>query len=241
MAALVAFSGLGLGLGVVLLPATTAGAATSVSIMNFSFQPATATVPAGSTVTWVNQDSTMHSVTSDTGAFDSGNGLCPPANCLAQGATFSHQFSTPGTYKYHCNVHTYMQGTVVVTGATATTPAPTAPPTVPPTTPQTAPKTAPPPAPSPTTTSATRSSTPLTTAPTSPAPTTTPAAAGGSSATTETTTPAAQGTTGGASTQALPVSHHRGSGTGVVIGVVALVALLGGGAFVFTRWRAARD
>ena len=40
--------------------------ANTVNIKSFSFQPATLNVPAGTTVTWHNQDSVQHTVTSDT-------------------------------------------------------------------------------------------------------------------------------------------------------------------------------
>src|SRR4051812_40386937 len=52
----------------------------AVSIANFAFQPASLQIAAGSSVTWTNADSTAHTVTSDSGAFDSGQ--------LAPGATF---------------------------------------------------------------------------------------------------------------------------------------------------------
>lgn len=79
----------------------------SVQISMFSFSPATVTVPVGTTVTWTNQDSAAHTVTSDTGAFDSGS--------LSQGGSWSNTFNQPGSYAYHCAFHGSMHGTVVVT------------------------------------------------------------------------------------------------------------------------------
>lgn len=76
----------------------------SVSIQNFSFNPASITVKAGDTVTWTNNDSTTHTVTGS--GFDSGP--------LASGATFSHKFDTAGSFDYHCSIHKTMTGTVVV-------------------------------------------------------------------------------------------------------------------------------
>jgi plastocyanin len=35
---------------------------------------------------------------------------------LAPGATFSFTFTNPGTYNYLCTIHTFMTGTVTVTG-----------------------------------------------------------------------------------------------------------------------------
>jgi plastocyanin len=80
----------------------------AVSIVDFAFQPASIQVAAGSTVTWTNTGAATHTVTSDSGAFDSGN--------VAPGASFSHTFDTAGTFTYHCSIHPQMTGTVVVTG-----------------------------------------------------------------------------------------------------------------------------
>ena len=83
-----------------------AASATAVTISGFAFGPASISVAVGSTVTWTNQDGTAHTVTADDGSFDSGS--------LAQGATFSQTFDTPGTYTYHCAIHSSMTGTVTV-------------------------------------------------------------------------------------------------------------------------------
>ncbi len=88
---------------------TTAGGPTaSVSIASFAFNPATLTVAAGTTVTWTNNDSTTHTVTSTAGpaSFDSG--------FVSPGGTFSFKFTQVGTYEYHCSIHTYMLGSVTV-------------------------------------------------------------------------------------------------------------------------------
>ena len=58
------------------------------------------------TVTWINQDGVDHTVTSETGAFNSGT--------LAPGAEFSYTFTAPGNYTYGCEFHPFMRGTVVV-------------------------------------------------------------------------------------------------------------------------------
>ncbi len=79
-----------------------------INISGFAFDPPTLTVKEGTTVTWTNNDPTIHTVTSDTGVFDSGD--------LAQGATFSYTFTTAGTYAYHCTPHhARMSGTIIVT------------------------------------------------------------------------------------------------------------------------------
>jgi len=83
---------------------TTSGS--TVNIVNFSFVPGTLPISAGTTVTWTNSDSTTHHVASDTGVFDSGD--------MAPNATFSYTFNNTGTFPYHCAIHTYMKGTIVV-------------------------------------------------------------------------------------------------------------------------------
>jgi plastocyanin len=92
-------------------PATSAApaaASATVMIQNYAFDPLTLTVKVGTTVTWTNGDNVTHTVTSDTGLFDSGD--------LAQGATFSYTFTTAGTYAYHCTPHhATMSGTIIVT------------------------------------------------------------------------------------------------------------------------------
>ena len=71
-----------------------------------AFNPSPITVPSGSTVTWMNDDSITHTSTSNSSVWDSGT--------IAPGATFSHTFSTPGTFQYHCAIHPNMVGTVTV-------------------------------------------------------------------------------------------------------------------------------
>ena len=66
-------------------------------------------VMAGAEVTWTNNDSIPHTVTSDTGEFDS--------NTLEPGQTFSHTFDNAGTFPYHCQIHPTMSGTIQVNGA----------------------------------------------------------------------------------------------------------------------------
>lgn len=78
-----------------------------VNIQGFAFNPSSIIVSVGTTVTWTNLDSAVHTVTS-TGpvSFDSGN--------LSQGQTWQFTFENAGTYPYHCSIHSYMTGTVIV-------------------------------------------------------------------------------------------------------------------------------
>jgi hypothetical protein len=74
-----------------------------------SFVPQAATINPGTTVTWTNNDSVTHTVTSDSGIFNSGS--------LAPGQSFSFTFPSAGTFTYHCTIHPYMTGSIVVTSA----------------------------------------------------------------------------------------------------------------------------
>jgi plastocyanin len=82
-----------------------------------AFSPPTAVISLSSQsmVTWYNADfstyggalGTTHHLKSDDGTtFDSG--------LLAPNGTFHATFTAPGTYPYHCEIHTGMTGTVTV-------------------------------------------------------------------------------------------------------------------------------
>ena len=77
-----------------------------VMIKNFSFQPSSINVTNGTTVTWANDDSVEHTVTSSDGIFNSGN--IPP------GKVFNFTFTKPGKYQYQCLIHPSMVGYVIV-------------------------------------------------------------------------------------------------------------------------------
>lgn len=84
--------------------------AVTVKMANFAFSPKTLTIKAGTTVTWVNDEATIHSVVSD-GVFDSRD---QKADGMAKGDKFSYTFTTPGTYKIHCSFHPFMTQTITV-------------------------------------------------------------------------------------------------------------------------------
>lgn len=79
----------------------------TVIIREASFRPSSLTVPAGTTVTWINRDLVRHTVTSTEGLFDSGR--------LQSRGSFNYTFDEPGTYGYYCTIHPIMRGTIVVT------------------------------------------------------------------------------------------------------------------------------
>ena len=81
-------------------------ATAEVKIDNFSFGPATLTVPVGASVTWTNRDDIPHTVVSTDGVFKS--------KVLDTDEKFSFTFSKAGTYPYFCSIHPKMTGKVIV-------------------------------------------------------------------------------------------------------------------------------
>ncbi len=81
-------------------------AVVNVLMQASTFTPSNLNVAVNTTVKWTNKDAYLHTVTSDSVMFDSGN--------MAQNAVFTHKFTNKGSFKYHCSKHTHMTGTVVV-------------------------------------------------------------------------------------------------------------------------------
>jgi plastocyanin len=79
-----------------------------VRIEEFAFVPRELTIPAGTRVTWVNQDDVPHTATSSDAppAFDS--------RTLDTDGVYSFTFTKSGTYRYYCKVHPRMTATVIV-------------------------------------------------------------------------------------------------------------------------------
>ncbi|MET9681929.1 cupredoxin domain-containing protein [Streptomyces coeruleorubidus] len=105
-----------------LLPAGQASAASySVTMQGYAFSPASLSVPAGSTVTWTNQDTAPHDVKTTSGPVSIHSPM------LDKGESWSFTFTTAGSYGYVCTVHPNMTaGITVRAAAPATTAAPTA-------------------------------------------------------------------------------------------------------------------
>ncbi len=78
-----------------------------IKVKKYAFDPQTLSTKTGTTVTWVNENpGTIHTVTSKTSLFSSGN--------IQSKESFSFTFGKPGTYAYFCAIHPWMNGTVVV-------------------------------------------------------------------------------------------------------------------------------
>jgi plastocyanin len=86
------------------------GSANSANPPGYSPDSLTLVVGVNNTVTWTNNDSAHHTVTTTSaptgGDFDSGN--------MNGGVACTHTFTVPGTYQYDCTYHSWMKGTIVV-------------------------------------------------------------------------------------------------------------------------------
>ena len=120
LAGMVVLGGVAVGLGVPLQPPLngSSGPVGSGNVVmpagvggntKLNFDPPVITVVIGknNTVTWKNEDVTTHTVTSTTGAFNSGD--------IKAGATWTYTFGTAGNFSYYCVYHSaWMRGTVIV-------------------------------------------------------------------------------------------------------------------------------
>ncbi len=79
-----------------------------VKISNFAFRPARIVVSPGTKVVWTNEDSDPHTVTTDQPGFSS--------QALDTGSRFTEVVNRPGTVTYHCAIHPFMHGAMVVQG-----------------------------------------------------------------------------------------------------------------------------
>jgi plastocyanin len=83
-------------------------AGAGITIKLFQFQPGRVQVKAGTTVTWINDDEIVHTVTLDAKEkrFD--------AVLDGKGKSFSFTFTQPGIYAYYCDRHEHMRGEIEV-------------------------------------------------------------------------------------------------------------------------------
>ena len=88
-----------------------------VRLVGLSFDPTPVEIDPGGTVEWQNMGG-FHNVVADDGSFTSG----PPSDAWT---SFSHAFTAPGIYAYHCAIHgaaggVGMAGVVIVRDPAAT-------------------------------------------------------------------------------------------------------------------------
>ncbi len=86
-------------------PVASAGKPKNVGISHFEFHPHTLHVARGSRVVFSNRSGTTHTAT-DAGAFDTGP--------IKPGHSIAVRFTQKGTFSYHCEIHPFMHGKIVV-------------------------------------------------------------------------------------------------------------------------------
>ena len=96
---------------VVASPAAGGEGGVAVHELEYRFLPETLTIPAGTRVSWVNDEAPKHTATADDGLFDSGD--------QSLGDSYTYTFAEPGVYPYFCRYHgdvdgVGMAGTIVV-------------------------------------------------------------------------------------------------------------------------------
>jgi len=83
----------------------TPSSGSTLSIKNLKFSPSSVTVKAGSKVKVSNDDNTTHTMTAKDNSFDTGD--------IDSGSSTSFTAPKPGTYPFHCKIHSFMTGTLV--------------------------------------------------------------------------------------------------------------------------------
>ncbi|HEX8967199.1 MAG TPA: PQQ-binding-like beta-propeller repeat protein [Chloroflexota bacterium] len=78
----------------------------SIAVADYSFLPSRVQIPAGTTLTWTNRGSVIHTATDNHQAWDTGD--------ISPGASASVEFDTPGTYSFTCKPHPWMYGQIIV-------------------------------------------------------------------------------------------------------------------------------
>lgn len=86
-------------------PTATASRAGSVDIHNFAFHPGTLTIAKGTRVVFSNSSGVTHTAT-DAGVFDT--------HRIKPGKSVAVRFTQKGTFPYHCKIHRFMHGKIVV-------------------------------------------------------------------------------------------------------------------------------
>jgi plastocyanin len=87
-------------------PGGEAPRAETVEMVDFAFEPSSATIQAGGKVTWKNQGQAPHTATADDDNFDTGT--------VAAGKLAAETFKQAGTFSYICTIHPDMKGTIEV-------------------------------------------------------------------------------------------------------------------------------
>jgi plastocyanin len=86
-------------------PSAQASRAKAVDISHFAFHPPTLTIVVGTKVSFANSSKVAHTATHG-GVFNTGR--------IAPGTSIGIRFNQKGTFAYHCSIHPFMHGKIVV-------------------------------------------------------------------------------------------------------------------------------
>ena len=90
------------------------GTGASNGALNFSPQSIKVVVGVNNTISWVNNDNTEHTITFTSAPSGVSTSSISDSNNLTPGNTYTVTLTTPGTYQFHCQFHSFMQGTITV-------------------------------------------------------------------------------------------------------------------------------
>lgn len=80
---------------------------TEIKMQNNAFVPQNIVVSKGEMIQWTNLDQVVHTSTSDTQIWDSGD--------IQPNRFYKRKFNKTGYFPYHCKYHTTMKGSIRVT------------------------------------------------------------------------------------------------------------------------------
>jgi plastocyanin len=86
-------------------PSAQASGVKTVEINHFAFHPPTLTIAVGTKVGFTNASRVTHTATHG-GVFNTGR--------IAPGTTIAIRFNSRGSFSYHCSIHPFMHGKIVV-------------------------------------------------------------------------------------------------------------------------------
>jgi plastocyanin len=85
----------------------------TISIDSTSFVPSKIQVSIGSKVSWTNNDSTLHTVTQGNPETVTAQAIFD-SDILYPDQTWEYTFNSTGAFDYHCTIHPFMEGMVIV-------------------------------------------------------------------------------------------------------------------------------
>jgi plastocyanin len=81
--------------------------------IGYGFDPPELTIEKGTIVKWINNDTTIHTVTSGKPSSNT-VGTAFDSSYLNAGEPYLHKFNKKGTYDYYCTMYPFMKGKIIV-------------------------------------------------------------------------------------------------------------------------------